>query len=494
MKQSEGWDIELLKKISHSLTTRIFIITLSLLILISGITYALICFTMPVSYRTELDNDLETQVSQLIDQLQGITFEESSQFFDRFLMNSNATLLLRLPDDTLLFPPSNVITENSPNENIATSKETEDTIFIGDGNGFTEAEYDLSKAKEYPFSFANSNEEYTLIVIGETKFVNQVTATLLQILPWIICAIVCISLFAAFFYSHYITKPIVSISTLSKKMADMDLNCRCDESRNDEIGVLANSLNEMALNLARTLDELKSANLALQQDIDKERELDRQRMILFSAVSHELKTPITALQGQLEGMLQNYGSYKDRDKYLAKSLAITKSMEHTIQEIVTISRLDASDFSLSKEKFDFSELIREVTAEYIDLIEQKDLELDVDITDRIMINADKKLIERVLSNLFSNAVRYSPAGEKVSITTFFENGQVHFTIFNTGVQISEEAIPHLFEVFYRADSSRNRQTGGSGLGLYIVKRILEQHKAAFSIYNRNYGVEFSFIM
>ena len=277
-------------------------------------------------------------------------------------------------------------------------------------------------------------------------------------------------------------------------MADMDLNCRCDESRNDEIGVLANSLNEMALNLARTLDELKSANLALQQDIDKERELDRQRMILFSAVSHELKTPITALQGQLEGMLQNYGSYKDRDKYLAKSLAITKSMEHTIQEIVTISRLDASDFSLSKEKFDFSELIREVTAEYIDLIEQKDLELDVDITDRIMINADKKLMERVLSNLFSNAVRYSPAGEKISITTFFENGQMHFTIFNTGVQISEEAIPYLFEVFYRADSSRNRQTGGSGLGLYIVKRILEQHKAAFSIYNRNYGVEFSFIM
>lgn len=484
----------MLKKIGHSLTTRIFVITLSLLILISGITYALIWFTMPVSYRTELDNDLETQVSQLIDQLQSITFEESSRLFDRFLMNNNATLLLRLPDNTLLFPPSNVITENSLTENVATSKETEDTVFIGDGNGFTNTDYDLSKAKEYPFSFTNSNQKYTLIVIGETKFVNQVTATLLQILPWIICAIVCISLFAAFFYSHYITKPIVSISTLSKKMADMDLNCRCDESRNDEIGILANSLNEMALNLAKTLDELKSANLALQQDIDKERELDRQRMILFSAVSHELKTPITALQGQLEGMLQNYGSYKDRDKYLAKSLTITKSMEHTIQEIVTISRLDASDFSLSKEKFDFSELIREVTAEYIDLIEQKDLELDVNITDRIMINADKKLIERVLSNLFSNAVRYSPAGEKVSITTSFENGQVHFTIFNTGVQINEEAIPHLFEVFYRADSSRNRQTGGSGLGLYIVKRILEQHKAAFSIYNRNYGVEFSFIM
>ena len=239
----------------------------------------------------------------------------------------------------------------------------------------------------------------------------------------------------------------MSISVFSKKMANMDLNCRCDERRNDEIGVLANSLNELALNLARALDELKSANLALQRDIDKERELDRQRMILISAVSHELKTPITALQGQLEGMLQNYGSYKDRDKYLAKSLAITKSMEYTIHEIVTISRLDASDFSLSKEKIDFSELIREVTAEYIDLIEQKDLELDVDITDRIMINADKKLVEKVLSNLFSNAVRYSPTGEKISVVAFYENGQIHFSILNTGVQISEKALPHIFEVF-----------------------------------------------
>jgi two-component system sensor histidine kinase VanS len=494
LKQSEGWDIELRKKISDSLTTRIFVITLSLLILISGITYALVWFTMPVSYRTELDNDLETQVSQLISQLQTTTFEKSSSLFDRFLMDNNATLLLRMPDDTLIFPPSNIITEYSSDENIATSKEAKDTVLIGNGSNLAETEYDLSEAKEYPFSFDNSEQIYTLIVIGETKFVNQVTATLLQILPWIIAAIVCISLFAAFFYSHYITKPIVSISELSKKMANMDLNCRCDEKRNDEIGVLANSLNELALNLAKALDELKSANLVLQQDIDKERELDRQRMIFFSAVSHELKTPITALQGQLEGMLQNYGSYRDRDKYLAKSLAITKSMEHIIQEIVTISRLDAQDYLLNKEYFDFSELIREVTAEYIDMIEQKELELDVNISDQIMITADKKLVEKVLSNLFSNAVRYSPTGEKISVAAFYENGQVHFSILNTGVQISEEALPHIFEVFYRADNSRSRQTGGSGLGLYIVKRILEQHKASFSIHNQHSGVEFSFTM
>lgn len=282
------------------------------------------------------------------------------------------------------------------------------------------------------------------------------------------------------------------VSILSKKMAGMELDCRCDESRDDEIGVLASSLNELVQNLAKSLEELKVANDFLQLDIDRERELDRQRMAFFSAVSHELKTPITALQGQLDGMLQNYGSYKDRDKYLAKSLAIAQSMERTIQEIVTISRLDASDFSLGRADFDFSELVRVIAAEYIDFIEQKDMELDINISEHITVNADEKMMKKVLSNLFSNAIRHSPRGEQIVVTSFLKNGCVYFSILNTGVQIKEEAISHLYEVFYRADDSRSRRTGGSGLGLYIVKRILEQHSAQFSIQNLNDGVEFWF--
>ncbi len=478
------------KKISHSLTTRIFIITLFLLVLMSGITYALIGIAMPASYRMELDSDLETQVFQLIEQLKQTTFEKSNLLFDRFLMNTNATLLIRLPDNTIISPPSSVIFEDSENDNVSTIKENENKILVGNGNNFSDTVYDLSNAKEYSFSYME--KDCSLIVIGGTKSVNQVVTTLLQILPWIIGAIVFISLLAAFFYSHYITRPIVSLSILSKKMAGMELDCRCDESRDDEIGVLASSLNELVQNLAKSLEELKVANDFLQLDIDRERELDRQRMAFFSAVSHELKTPITALQGQLDGMLQNYGSYKDRDKYLAKSLAIAQSMERTIQEIVTISRLDASDFSLGRADFDFSELVRVIAAEYIDFIEQKDMELDINISEHITVNADEKMMKKVLSNLFSNAIRHSPRGEQIVVTSFLKNGCVYFSILNTGVQIKEEAISHLYEVFYRADDSRSRRTGGSGLGLYIVKRILEQHSAQFSIQNLNDGVEFWF--
>lgn len=482
------------KKIKNSITTRIFVMTLFLLMLMSGITYLMIGLTMPVSYRVETDNHLEREVLQLIDRLQETTYENSSILFDRFLMENKATLFIRLPDNTLIAPPSNVVADNGTDGNIATAKENEKIIISDSQNGALNVSIDLSDAREYVFFFGDSAEEHTLLVAGEAKAVNQVISTLLQILPWIIVSIVCISLLAAFFYSNYITKPIVAISALSQKMSDMELDCHCDESRHDEIGVLAHSLNEMAANLFSTLTQLKTANDSLKQDIDKERELDRQRMMFFSAVSHELKTPITALQGQLEGMLQNYGSYKDRDKYLGKSLDITKSMEHTIQEIVAISRIDTADFILDRREFDFAEQVRETVAQYIDLMEQKELDLDINIADRVIVNADPKLTQKVLSNLLSNAVRYSPAREKICITLFSENGQADFSISNTGVQISEEAIPHIFEAFYRTDHSRNRQTGGSGLGLYLVKRILEQHNAMFYICNFDCGVKFSFVL
>ena len=282
------------KKIKNSITTRIFVMTLFLLMLMSGITYLMIGLTMPVSYRVETDNHLEREVLQLIDRLQETTYENSSILFDRFLMENKATLFIRLPDNTLIAPPSNVVADNGTDGNIATAKENEKIIISDSQNGALNVSIDLSDAREYVFFFGDSAEEHTLLVAGEAKAVNQVISTLLQILPWIIVSIVCISLLAAFFYSNYITKPIVAISALSKKMSDMELDCHCDESRHDEIGVLAHSLNEMAANLFSTLTQLKTANDSLKQDIDKERELDRQRMMFFSAVSHELKTPITS--------------------------------------------------------------------------------------------------------------------------------------------------------------------------------------------------------
>ena len=264
--------------------------------------------------------------------------------------------------------------------------------------------------------------------------------------------------------------------------------------RKDEIGVLANSLNELSQKLSTTLEELQEANEALREDIERERELECKRLDFFTAVSHELKTPITVIEGQLEGMLHNVGDFCDRDKYLARSMDVAKKMEAMVQEILTVSRMDSSKFTLQRKIFDFSRLVRTQIEDYTQLIVQKKLILQQNVQNDIYIIGDKLLLQKVIANLISNAVHYSEAGESVFVESHKKEHEVEFSVLNTGAHIPEDALPRLFEAFYRVEKSRNRQTGGSGLGLYIVKRILDQHDAKYKIENDERGVRFTFIL
>lgn len=172
----------------------------------------------------------------------------------------------------------------------------------------TSASVDYGMQK--PVTFSGSDKEYELYVLGAYRFVNQAVEAMNKILPWLIVVIVFISTLTAYLYSRYITRPVVRLSKISKKMSDLEFNWICDEKRNDEIGVLSSSLNELSQKLSTALSELKSANESLQKDIETERKLEQKRLEFFSAVSHELKTPITVMKGQLEGMMYQVGIYK----------------------------------------------------------------------------------------------------------------------------------------------------------------------------------------
>src|SRR5699024_5190268 len=138
----------------------------------------------------------------------------------------------------------------------------------------------------------------------------------------ILLVLLAFSLLCAFFYSRYITRPIVRMSGIAGKMAVLDFHWECGEKRRDEIGKLGRSLDKLAQRLDAALADLESANQALRGEVEQERELDRQRMAFFNAASHELKTPVTILKGQLSGMLDGVGVYQDRDKYLLRSLQV----------------------------------------------------------------------------------------------------------------------------------------------------------------------------
>ena len=345
----------------------------------------------------------------------------------------------------------------------------------------------------YTVSFIGETHSYTLLLAKNTDKESQVVEALHKALPALVIVVVIVSVLVAVFYAWYITAPIKKISKMSRRMANMDFNNFCPVERTDEIGVLANSLNSLSSNLSAALMELKEANQKLQADIDKEKELELRRMEFFSAASHELKTPITIIKGQLQGMLCGVGRYKDRETYLAQSLEVTNSLEKMVQELLTVSRIEAPQYSCVKTHFDFTQFLRQRLAAFDDLFVQKELSVAINLLPDIYIDGDMGLLQKVVDNLLGNAATYSPPGNSIRVDLRQAEEKVYLTIENTGVHIPEDDISKLFEPFYRVEQSRNRQTGGSGLGLYIVKTIINLHNAEVSVQNTDDGVSIKVI-
>lgn len=330
------------------------------------------------------------------------------------------------------------------------------------------------------------------IVYGEAEHISELQQSFVRIFPLILLAVLVAAFSVSWIYSRMITKPVLEISRISEKMSDLQLDWTVDEQRADELGTLGKSLNRLSRNLSTALSDLQNANRKLEADIEHEKELEQARTDFFSAVSHELKTPITIIKGQLEGMLLGIGAYKDREKYLTRSLEIANTIERMVQEILTISRLETSGADFKKDRLDCVQIIKSYLSETEDLIVGKDLQIHLNVPLSAFITGNNMLMEKVFSNLIGNAIKYSPQGASICISACAEDDRIIFTIENTGTNIPEDSISKLFDAFYRVEQSRSRKTGGSGLGLYIVQEILRQHGSECTVCNTQAGVKFSF--
>ena len=236
---------------------------------------------------------------------------------------------------------------------------------------------------------------------------------------------------------------------------------------------------------------MKVANIKLKEDVEREKQLEQQQLSFFSAVSHELKTPITILKGQIQGMLYNVGGYKDRDKYLQKSYRVTERMENLVQEILSISKMKTSAFTLSLERINLSQLVYTCIGENKELAIQHNIEIIEQIENDIFVSVDNTLMKKALNNIINNAIVYSPEDNEVIIHLYKKQNKLILDIENTGAHIDEQEISELFLPFTRYEKSRNRNTGGSGLGLYLVKMILDLHEMPFTMKNAERGIIFS---
>lgn len=212
-------------------------------------------------------------------------------------------------------------------------------------------------------------------------------------------------------------------------------------------------------------------------DVADAKRAERQRRDFFAAVSHELKTPLCALKAQIECMLYGIGDFADRDKHLPATLKATENLEGLVGEVLFVAGLEADDLDRAQEDVSAAALVRETCDALAPLANERGIVLDVDLQGDATVRANPALMAKALANVVSNGVVYSPGGARVYVR--LADGAL--TVENTGVELSEEELARAFEPFYRAETSRNRATGGSGLGLYIVKTVLDRYGIPFSL-------------
>ena len=483
------------KKLSESLTARVFLITLLILLSAGAVTFGLIAWATPSTYTAVVTDDLTVQVDQLVDQLAGTEEQSCGPLLDQFIRTSGAEAMLVGPDGRIADTGSQLAVQSVYEDSslVITSVQGDSTVTYDAGTSHTDDTVAVTMSEQATITaevrFAGQEDSYTLYVTPRMEAENLAVRALAQMAPWILLVLLIFSLLCALVYSRYITRPIVRLSGVAGKMAQLDFQWESGEKRRDEIGRLGRSLDQMARKLSAALTDLEGANRALRGEVERERELDRQRMAFFNAASHELKTPVTILKGQLSGMLEGVGVYQDRDKYLLRSLQTTGRMENLIGEMLAISRMESGAAALRQETVDLSALTAERLQQDGELFRQREQELVSALTPGVLVTGDPSLLGRAVGNLLSNASLYSPQGARIRVWCGFRDGRPALTVENTGARIPEEALPHLFEAFYRTENSRNRSTGGSGLGLYLVKMILDRHGAECAVENTDDGVK-----
>lgn len=484
------------KRIRENLNTRIFLLTFFILLGAGCVTFGLIAWATPITYTAVVSDEIQLKLDHLKEILSDTDLDKSGEVLDTFIREAGVEVMLIGDDGQIVNTDSQLAIQSVyEDDSIVVSVSWSDeagTVLETSGGEQRELVSVTSDTVISEVSFA-SGETCEMYVSPHIQTENQAVKALEKVAPGLLFALFSVSLLCAWMYSRYITKPIIQLNEIAGKMAKLEFHWQCEERRSDEIGLLGRSLNQMSQSLSAALIDLKRANESLRREVEREKELEQQRLAFFSSASHELKTPVTILKGQLAGMLDGIDVYQNRDKYLASSLQVTARMENLIQEILTISRVESVGNSEELKPLRLSEVVEAQLELDAGLLEQRGIRLITQLSPEVIIMGSRAMLAKVINNLISNAARYSPEHAEVRIRLEPSQERSVLTVENTGCYIREEAVAHLFEAFYREEQSRNRRTGGSGLGLYLVGRILTRHHASYRIENSEDGVKFTAI-
>lgn len=293
--------------------------------------------------------------------------------------------------------------------------------------------------------------------------------------------------------SRKITEPIKEITKISERMNELDFDAKYTGKSKTEIALLGQNINKLSETLETTISELKSANNELKRDIEKKNEMEQMRTEFLSNVSHELKTPIALIQGYAEGLQECVNNDEESRNFYCEVIADEASkMNQMVQKLLTLNQLEFGNNKITLERFDVTALIDNYLQAAMILCEQKEIQLRMEKYPSIHVWADEYGVEEVFNNYFSNAVNHVDGEKIIEVKIKKLSDKVRISVFNTGQPIPEDSIPHLWEKFYKVDKARTREYGGNGVGLSIVKAIMDSMNQSYGVLNYENGVEFWF--
>jgi len=305
--------------------------------------------------------------------------------------------------------------------------------------------------------------------------------------------VILVSVLLAWYFSKRITEPIMELATLSQKMADLDFDAKYTSGGSNEIGVLGENFNRMSERLEKTISNLKEANYKLQKDIEQKEKRENMRSEFLGNVSHELKTPIALIQGYAEGLKEGVNDDPEsREFYCEVIMDEAGKMNRMVKNLLALNQLEFGEDDVQFERFDITSLISGVLQSLDILIEQKEAQVIFRHKNPVYVWADEFKVEQVVRNYVNNALNHIDGEKVIEIKITQENDMAKITVFNTGTPIPEEDLPHIWEKFYKVDKARTREYGGNGIGLSIVKAIMDSFGKGYGAINHTNGVEFWF--
>jgi len=429
-----------------------FLVSIGLFAALIILVHALVYTLMPQFYLQQKEREAADNLTALVAELRGKSTEEMRRLSQEFaqVKNVNITLMIDGRDQYFQgFQSINIVTDSG--KSVDTS-----VVKIADGQTVDPRSVILQQGSVAD----NRGQTARIKLLADVAPVTQAKLATLHVLPYTMLGSLLVALLFSYIYSRFVTRPIRQMAAVTTTMQQLEKDAHYPVSSSDEIGVLGRNINELYQNLWQTIRSLEHENKRITQ-------LEKEKIAFLRAASHELKTPLAALRIMLENMQLNIGEYKNRDQYLAESLAEVDRLAAMVNDVLRSGSI--AEQALRQEKWlKIDQLIAEVVDDYMLLAKTRGMTFVVD-TRPTTIRANRDMMRHVISNLVSNAVRHGDAGSVIKITY----NQHKLAIENACKPLTKQQLQHVFDPFYRSNVATKQRANSSGIGLYTVKMLLD---------------------